>query len=90
MLQKAKVFGIQLNNKWTYQNTSGERHLLHVVWSDPMPTTNTNIGRKVEVLKVSTNVVIPEGLKPGDDVEIDFNRFGRPALIQIVGNKDAK
>ena len=89
MLQKCKVFGIQLNNKWTYQQNSGERHLLHVVWSDPMPTTNTNIGRKVEVLKVPTSVRIPEDLKPGDTVEVDFNRFGRPAYIEKV-NADGK
>ena len=84
MLQKAKVFGIEKFKKWQYQDKSGERHLIHVVWSDPMVETTNNIGRKVEILKVSTNVRIPDDLRPGDDVEIDFNRYGAPAFFQKV------
>lgn len=89
MMERFKVMGIQLNNHWEVNGNSGDRHLLHVCRHEEMPQTKNDIGHKVEVLKVPLTVEIPQGLMPLDDILVDFNRYGRPALIQKV-NKDGK
>lgn len=83
MLTKAEVFGVQLNKRWEYQGRSGETHRIHVVWCDEMPRSNTDVGRKCETLKVPSSVNC-NGISPGDFINVDFDRWGRPVYIALT------
>lgn len=76
---KAKVYGIQRNVKWTYQDKSGTNQRLHVLYPDALPGDDE--GYRVECIKVSHNVDLQD-VHPGDVVEIYFNRFGN--VEQVV------
>lgn len=76
---KAKVYGIQRNVKWTYQDKSGTNQRLHICYPDQLPDPDE--GYRVESLKVSAHVDL-SSIHPGDVVEIYFNRFGN--VEQVV------
>lgn len=88
-MENFKVFGIQKHHEWSYQGKTGKNHRLHCVQIKEMFKTSNNEGRKVEVIKVPDSVDI-DWLKPGDDISIEFSRYGAFVSIKKMEKENGR
>ncbi len=82
-MAKAKVFGIQHRKGTSKKGFNYDADVLHVAFLDPSRAKEFNGCEVAEVWCERSNGIMTQIPKPGDIVDIYFNRSGYPEEVTV-------
>lgn len=86
MVETGKIVGVHLFHEWKPNFNSDEirrSHKVYIVWDKKMDGNN-RFGSMCEKLSFNPDNQMVQQIRPGDHVEVDWNRFNKPEYIKKI------